>query len=401
MSGAARRISLPAGVWALGIVSLCMDASSELVHALLPLYVTGTLGAGASVLGLLEGVAEATAAIVKVFSGAISDYVGRRKPLVVIGYALAAITKPVFPLAQTLPLVFAARFVDRIGKGIRGAPRDALLAEITSPAQRGAAFGLRQSLDSVGAFIGPLLAIALMLLFADDVRAVLWAAVVPAALAVVVLVIGVREPEVVGSGGGRRLQWRDVREFDALYWLVVAGGAVFTLARFSEAFLILLGAQQGLRPALAPLVMVVMAAVYAASAYPAGLWADRGRPRTILVCGLAVLVTADLVLATAYGPLGVLVGAALWGVHLGLTQGLLSKLVADAAPARLLGTAYGVFNLISGVALLFASVIAGVLWERYGAPTTFIAGACFAALAAMMLVAGGRGRIATSRSTTP
>jgi len=376
---------LPAGVWALGIVSLCMDASSELVHALLPLYVTGPLGASAVMLGWLEGIAEATAAIVKVFSGALSDWLGRRKPLVVFGYALAALTKPVFPLAQGLGAVFVARFVDRVGKGIRGAPRDALLASITPAAQRGAAFGLRQSLDSVGAFIGPLLAVGLMLLLANDVRAALWVAVIPAALAVFVLVVGVREPEVVTAATGRRLHWREVGAFPALYWAVVAGGAVFTLARFSEAFLILHAAQLGSSAALAPLVMVVMAAAYALSAYPGGLWADGGRPRVILTIGLALLVMADVVLARAASPLAVMLGTALWGVHMGLTQGLLSKLVADAAPSHLLGTAFGVFNLVSGVALLAASVIAGVLWERFGAPVTFLAGAGFAGLAAVML----------------
>lgn len=392
MSGTRARVALPAGVWALGVVSLCMDASSELVHALLPLYVTGTLGASAAVLGLLEGIAEATGAIVKVFSGVLSDRAGRRKPLVVLGYGLAALTKPAFPLAHSLPLIFAARFVDRVGKGIRGAPRDALLAEITPPAQRGAAFGLRQSLDSVGAFIGPVLAIALMAACDDDVRAVLWTAVVPALLAVLVLVTGVREPATVAVAPPQRLHWRDAREFTGLYWAVVAAGAVFTLARFSEAFLILHGAQRGLTATLAPLVMVVMAASFALSAYPAGLWADRGSPRRILIVGLLVLVTADVVLAGAAGPAAVLAGTALWGLHLGLTQGLLSKLVADVAPARLLGTAYGVFNLVSGVALLGASVIAGVLWDRLGAVATFGAGAVFAVIAATMLAVGARGR---------
>lgn len=379
------RGGLPAGAWALGIVSLCMDASSELVHALLPLYVTGVLGAGAATLGLLEGIAEATAAIVKVFSGAISDYVGRRKPLVLFGYALAALTKPVFPLANSLALVFTARFIDRVGKGLRGAPRDALLAEITTPEQRGAAFGLRQSLDSVGAFIGPLLAVGLMLLLANDVRAVLWAAVVPAALAVAVLAFGVREPAATTQAIGRRLQWRDVHVLGRAYWAVVAGGAVFTLARFSEAFLILQGAAQGMSLALAPLVMVVMSAAYALCAYPAGLWSDRGDTRTILGCGLGVLVVADVVLAVSNTPAGVMLGTALWGMHMGLTQGLLSKLVADAAPPRLLGTAFGLFHLVSGVALLFASVIAGLLWETRGAAVTFLAGACFAAVAALLL----------------
>lgn len=381
---------LPAGVWALGLVSLCMDASSELVHALLPLYVTGVLGASAATLGLLEGIAEATAATVKVFSGVISDWFGRRKPLVVLGYAMAALTKPLFPLATSLELVFTARFIDRIGKGVRGAPRDALLTEMTSPAQRGAAFGLRQSLDSIGAFIGPLLAIGFMLLLADDVRAVLWVAVVPATLAVAVLVFGVREPAGAGSPTGKRITWRDIGALERSYWLVVAGGAIFTLARFSEAFLILRAADCGLRPALAPLVMVVMSATYALVAYPAGLWSDRAPPRVILALGLLVLVVADATLALATSPWPVMLGAALWGTHMGLTQGLLSKLVADTAPGSLLGTAFGLFNLISGAALLLASVIAGLLWDRYGAATTFGAGGGFALLAALLLWLGDR-----------
>ena len=379
------RTPLPAGVWALGLVSLCMDASSELVHALLPLYVTGVLGAGAASLGLLEGLAEATAAVVKVFSGALSDFLGRRKPLVVLGYALAALTKPCFPLAQTVTLVFAARVVDRIGKGIRGAPRDALLAEITPPAQRGAAFGLRQSLDSVGAFIGPLLAIALMAAFANDVRTVLWFASIPAALAVAVLVFGVREPTVERRPLAKIIHWAAWRDLPAAYFVVVGIGALFTLARFSEAFLILRGNELGLPALWAPLVLVVMSAVYALVSWPAGHWSDRASPRVILLLGLAVLVLADLVLAAADSPLLVFVGTALWGAHMGLTQGLLSKLVADTAPPALLGTAFGIFNLASGVALLLASAIAGAIWEFVGPAACFLAGAGFATAAGVAL----------------
>ena len=381
------RTPLPAGVWALGLVSLCMDASSELVHALLPLYVTGVLGAGAASLGLLEGLAEATAAVVKVFSGALSDFLGRRKPLVVLGYALAALTKPCFPLAQTVTLVFAARVVDRIGKGIRGAPRDALLADITPPAQRGAAFGLRQSLDSVGAFIGPLLAIGLMAAFANDVSTVLWFATIPAALAVLVLVFGVREPTVARQPLAKLIHWASWRELSTAYFVVVGIGGLFTLARFSEAFLILRGNELGLPAVWAPLVLVVMSAVYALVSWPAGHWSDRTPPRVVLLLGLAVLVLADLVLAAADSPRMVFVGAALWGAHMGLTQGLLSKLVADTAPPSLLGTAFGIFNLASGVALLLASAIAGAIWEFVSPAACFLAGAGFAGAAALALLA--------------
>jgi MFS family permease len=372
----------------LGFGSMLMDISSELVHSLLPIFMTTVLGASMVTIGIIEGIAEATAAITKVFSGAISDYLGKRKFLVVLGYGLAAVTKPVFPLATTIGWVFAARFVDRIGKGIRGAPRDALVADIAPPALRGAAYGLRQSLDTVGAFIGPVLAVAFMAWFADDIQAVLWVAVVPAFLAVALLAFALREPESTpqAPGSPNRLTFADSRELPLRYWLIVALGAVLTLARFSEAFLILRANDIGLAIGFAPLIMIVMNVVYAAFAYPAGVAADRISTRTLLVAGLGVLIAADGVLAIAASPSGVFIGAALWGLHMALTQGLLSKLVADTAPARLRGTAFGILNLVSGGALLLASVIAGVLWSAFGPSAAFIAGAVFAALAALGLV---------------
>jgi MFS family permease len=338
---------------------------------------------------VVEGVAEATAAIVKVFSGALSDYLGKRKFLLVLGYSLAALTKPVFPLATAMSWVFLARFVDRVGKGIREAPRDALIAETVPSALRGAAYGLRQALDSVGAFLGPLLAMALMAWLASEVKAVMWFAVPPAFIAVALLAVAVREPERKQGGSAERprLATADARRLPARYWLVVLLGAAFTLARFSEAFLILRAQDVGLALALVPGVMVVMNVVYAAIAFPAGAAADRRGAHGLLLVGLATLVAADLVLAAATSPLAVFAGAALWGIHMGLTQGLLSKLVADTAPGDLLGTAFGVFNLVSGVALLLASVIAGALWSGFGAPATFIAGAAFAAIAALGLAA--------------
>jgi MFS family permease len=366
-----------------------MDISSELVHSLLPLFMIGVLGASMVTVGVVEGVAEATAAIVKVFSGALSDYLGKRKFLLVLGYSLAALTKPVFPLATAMSWVFLARFVDRVGKGIREAPRDALIAETVPSALRGAAYGLRQALDSVGAFLGPLLAMALMAWLASEVKAVMWFAVPPAFIAVALLAVAVHEPERKQGGSAERprLATADARRLPARYWLVVLLGAAFTLARFSEAFLILRAQDVGLALALVPGVMVVMNVVYAAIAFPAGAAADRRGAHGLLLVGLATLVAADLVLAAATSPLAVFAGAALWGIHMGLTQGLLSKLVADTAPGDLLGTAFGVFNLVSGVALLLASVIAGALWSGFGAPATFIAGAAFAAIAALGLAA--------------
>ncbi len=379
--------SLPAGVWVLGFGSLFMDVSSELIHSLLPAFMATVLGASMLTIGLIEGVAEATAAITKVFSGVLSDYFGRRKLLLVLGYALAALTKPIFPLAPTVGWVFTARFLDRVGKGIRGAPRDALVADLAPPALRGAAYGLRQALDSVGAFVGPLLAAALMVWFANEIRPVMWVAVVPAFIAVALLALYVREPARAGAGARAPLTVADARRLPLRYWLVVLLGAVFTLARFSEAFVLLRAQDVGLALGYVPLVLIAMNVAYAGLAYPAGAAADRVSPRTLLLAGLALLIVADLGLALAASPPLVFVGAALWGGHMALTQGLLSKLVADTAPAELRGTAFGVFNLVSGGALLFASLIAGALWSAVGAAATFLVGAAFAAATATGLLA--------------
>jgi len=378
---------LPKGIWALGFVSMFMDSSSELVHSILPIFMATTLGASMVTIGVVEGFAEAAAAITKVFSGVISDYFRKRKFLAVVGYGLAGITKPVFPLATSIGWVFGARFVDRIGKGIRGAPRDALVADIVPAQLRGAAYGLRQSLDSVGAFVGPLLAVAFMIWLANDIKAVLWVAVVPAFLAVLLLIVAVREPEPSeqAPGSKNRLTFADAKRLSLRYWLIVALGAVFTLARFSEAFLILRAQDVGLAVGYVPVTMIVMNVVYAIFAYPAGAAGDWLSTRTLLVFGLGALITADVVLAIAASPLVALIGAAFWGLHMAFTQGLLSKLVADAALSELRGMAFGIFNLVSGGALLLASVIAGSLWSVFGASATFMAGALFATLATIGL----------------
>jgi MFS family permease len=377
---------LPTAIWVLGFVSLLMDISSEMVHSLLPLFMVGTLGASALVVGLIEGLAEATALIVKVFSGVLSDWWGKRKWLAVFGYALGALTKPLFALAPGIGTVLTARLLDRVGKGVRGAPRDALVADIAPPDMRGAAFGLRQSLDTVGAFLGPLLAVGLMLLWANDFRAVFWVAVVPGLLAVALLVLGVREPDrPAGERRGNPIRHENLRRLGSAYWWVVGLGAVFTLARFSEAFLVLRAAQSGVPVALVPLVMVAMNGVYAASAYPFGRLSDRMDHRTLLALGLAVLIAADLVLAAPAHWATVLAGVVLWGLHMGMTQGLLATMVTDTAPADLRGTAFGFFNLVSGVALLLSSAIAGLLWDRLGASFTFYAGAAFSGLALLGL----------------
>ena len=394
------RQGIPAGIWALGFVSMLMDVSSEMIHALLPVYLVTAFGASTLAVGLIEGVAEATAAITKVFSGALSDWLGRRNLLAACGYALAALTKPIFPLAGSIGWVAAARFIDRVGKGIRGAPRDALVADIAPPHLRGASFGLRQSLDTAGAFLGPLLAIALMWLTADDFKAVFWIAVIPACLSVVLITIAVREPRRPKELRRirRPLHSDELRRLGATYWWVVAVATLFTLARFSEAFLLLRAQSVGLPLVLVPGVLVVMNVAYSLSAYPAGVLSDRADRVTILLAGLVLLVVADVVLGLAGTVPGLGVGVALWGLHMGFTQGLLVTLVAEAAPAELRGTAFGMFNLITGVALLLASVIAGALWEGFGPQATFLAGTVFAAatLAGLLAI---RSRLGQQRQT--
>jgi MFS family permease len=380
---------LPGGIWALGFVSMFMDISSELIHSLLPVFMATVLGASMTTIGLVEGVAEASAAITKVFSGAISDYLGKRKFLAGLGYGLAAVTKPIFPLATSIGWVFAARFIDRIGKGIRGAPRDALVADIAPPEVRGAAYGLRQSLDSVGAFIGPMAAIAFMVWLANDIRAVLWVAVVPAFIAFALLLFGVHDLDrgKVTTGMRSPLAFTDAKQLPLRYWLIVLLGCVFTLGRFSEAFLVLRAQNVGLAVRYVPIVLITMNVAYTATAYPAGVAADQLSQRTLLIVGLSMLVAADLILAAAASPLLSFIGAALWGMHMGLTQGLFAKLVADSAPVELRGTGFGIFNLVGGGAVLLASIVAGALWTAFGAPATFLTGAAFAMLAVLGLIA--------------
>lgn len=380
---AAPTARIPRTVWAVGLVSLFMDTSSESIHALLPLFLTTTLGVSVSLVGLIDGVGESTAAIAKVFSGYLSDRIGRRKPLILFGYGLAALTKPFFAIATGPWPVFAARFADRFGKGLRGAPRDALVADVTPEAIRGRAYGLRQALDTVGAFAGPLLAIALMALFANNMRAVFWVAVIPAMLAVAFVVFGVEDRGVTERAASPPVRIAELRDLPVPFWIVTFVGLAFTLARFSEAFLVLKANAEGLPLALAPLVLVVMNVVYAAGAYPLGALSDSRSPTALLLAGIAALIGADLVLALLPTLPGAFAGIALWGVHMALTQGLFAKLVADTAPVRLRASAFGVFNLISGAAMLFASVVAGLAWDGFGSSATFLIGAGFAGVAGL------------------
>lgn len=373
---------IPSGIWVLGFVSLLMDISSEMIHSLLPLFMVTILGTSTMAVGVVEGLAESLALVVKVFSGTLSDYLGKRKGLALFGYALGAFTKPLFAIASGVGLILTARLLDRVGKGVRGAPRDALVADIAPPQLRGAAFGLRQSLDTVGAFLGPLLAVGLMLLWANDFRAVFWVAVLPGLMAVGLLLFGIQEPVQKQTGVRTNPIRRDnLLRLGSAYWWVVGIGSVFTVARFSEAFLVLRAQHGGIPIALVPLVMVAMNLIYAFSAYPFGKLSDQMSHMRLLTLGIIVLIAADLVLAANDHWGVVLLGVGLWGLHLGMTQGLLATMVADTAPADLRGTAYGFFNLASGLAMLIASVLAGFLWDQLGASSTFYAGAVFCAVA--------------------
>lgn len=379
---------IPRTVWMLGFVSLFMDLSSELVHSLLPALLVSTLGASVLTVGIIAGVSEAAALIAKVFSGAISDFFRRRKALILLGYGMAALTKPLFPLAASAETVFIARFLDRIGKGIRGAPRDALVADVAPEQIRGACFGLRQSMDTIGAVLGPALAILLMIWLVNDIKHVLWFAVLPAFITVLLIVIGIKEPEQKSAGRCFRspIKLAALKQFSRAYWKVVVIGAIFTLARFSEAFLLLRAQQTGFAITWVPLVMVAMSLTYALSAYPAGVLSDRMNRRSMLAIGLLLLILADLVLAQVNSALIILLGVALWGLHMGFTQGVLAAMIADVTPPELKGTAFGLFNLTTGLLTLFSSALAGGLWQKYGAAATFYAGAGFALIALVMLI---------------
>jgi MFS family permease len=371
---------LPGGIWALGFVSLFMDVSSEMIHGLLPVFLTSVLGASTEMIGLIEGVGEATASISKLVFGWISDKLGKRKTLTAIGYGLGALSKPLFALAPTPSIVLAARFSDRVGKGIRGAPRDAMVGDMVPAGLRGAAYGLRQALDTVGAFAGPLIAIALMATLHDNFRLIFWLALIPGLISVLLLLVAVREPPREAIANGARLELGDLKTLGAAFWTVVGIGAVLTLARFSEAFLILRAQNAGLSLALAPLVLVIMNIVYSLTAYPLGALSDKVDRRLLVSIGFATLILSDVVLAVAPNLTTVMAGVALWGLHMGMTQGLLAALIADEAPANLRATSFGVFNFVSGIALLLASLIAGALWEMVGPYATFMAGAAFSAI---------------------
>jgi MFS family permease len=379
------RPALPRTVWVLGFVSLLMDLSSEIYHALLPAFVTVTLGLPVVALGAIDGVAEATASFAKLASGRLSDRSMRRKPWILAGYGLAALSKPLFPLANGALPVMAARFFDRIGKGIRGSPRDAMIADETPPEIRGRAFGLRQALDTVGALLAPLAAVALMFALAQNIRAVFWIAMIPAVASVILIIVALREPEARTAQGSQETFFAGFRQLDKQTRRLLGVAFLFMLARFSEGFLILRGMDLGLSPALSPLALVLFNLSFVALAYPAGAISDQMAPRKVLMAGIAVLIAGNLMLAADFGLAGLAVGILLWGAHMALTQGIFARMIADSAPDGLRGTSFGAFYFVTGIATLLASLAAGLIWDREGAAATFIASAAVAAVAWAML----------------
>lgn len=379
--------AIPSTVWVLGVVSLLMDISSEMVQTLLPLYLVAGLGASAMTIGFIEGLSVAIATVTKLFSGVISDWTGRRKPLAVAGYGLAALSKLIFPLATTAGGIVTAKAIDRVGKGIRGTPRDALIADVTPPEIRGAAFGLRKSLDTVGGFVGPLVAIGLMVATGGNIVAIFWIAVIPAFLAVALLIVGIREPETPPARSKGLPRFADTGKLNTAVWIVIAVASVLTLARFSEAFLLLKAQEAGFTAAWVPITMVVMHAVYGLTAYPVGSLSDRMGRKGLLAVSLGFLVAADLVIAHSTTIYPFLAGIVLWGLHMGFSQGILATLIADTAPPHLKGTAFGIFNVITGFVMLAGNVGAGWLWEAYGSSSTFLAGATLSAIALVSLLA--------------
>jgi MFS family permease len=377
-------------IWGLGFGSLFMDTSSELLHSLSPLLLVNVLGVSVVAVGLIEGIAEGTAAVTKVFAGVVSDYFRKRKTLIVLGYALAALTKPMFPLATSASWIFTARFLDRMSKGIRDAPRDALVADVTAQTQRGAAYGLRQALDSMGLVIGPILAVLLMLCFSGRIRAAMWVAVIPAVLSVIVLAVLVREPEQKRPAKREPFDWGKARELPPRYWLIVVVGIIFTAARFSDSFLVLRASEAGLSPSYAPMVMVLMSSIYAAGSYPAGKASDRVEPRTLLLVGFSCLIVGDVVLGLGHSTVPIFVGGALWGLHMALTQGVFSKIVAENVPMELRASAFGIFDLARGAAFVIANVIAGYWWKTVGPAAPFFSAAAFATIAGIGLAAATR-----------
>jgi len=383
-------------VLALAAVSFLTDASSEIIAPLLPLFLVGTLGVTVSMVGVIEGGAETVASLLKLASGWWSDRVSRRKPLIVAGYAIASLVRPLVAVAQSGSQVLAIRLVDRVGKGIRGAPRDALLAASTPLEFRGRAFGFHRAADHAGAVVGPLVALACLQWLGMPVRHVFWVAAIPGALAVLVAIGFVREQRapsavapvaapVVAAPPAQAAEVAPLAALPRSFWLTMVPILVFTLGNSTDAFLLLRASQLGVPTALIPLLWVVLHLVKSVSSTPAGALSDRVGRRPLIVAGwlLYAAVYGGFSLATDPWHAWALFGV--YGVVFGLSEGTEKALVADLLPARRRGTAFGWYQATVGVAALPASIVFGAVWDRHGSPAAFAMGAALAVAAALIM----------------
>lgn len=381
------RKGLSRNVVILGFVSLLNDGASEMIYPLLPIFLTAVLGVGPAVLGVIEGIAETTASLLKLYSGYLSDRIKQRKGWIVAGYTLSNLIRPLIAFSTSWIHVLVLRFSDRVGKGIRTSPRDALIADSTAPEYRGVAFSFHRAMDHSGAIIGPLIATGLLLIFQDDLKTVFLLSFIPGLLAVGLLLFGLREKQVeapratAASVLNFRAAWADISTNFRKYLLIIF---LFTLGNSSDVFLLLRAQQLGVPIALLPTIWVVLHIVKMSFSIPGGLLSDRIGRKKVIIAGWIIyaLVYAGFAFATSQWHAWALF--AIYGIFFGLTEGVEKALVADLAPAHLRGSAFGLYNLVIGIGALPASLIFGLVWQQFGAAAAFSMGAGFALLACVL-----------------
>ena len=372
-------------VYALSAVSFFTDASSEMIYPLLPVFLTTVLGASAGSLGVIEGAAETTSALLKLASGWWSDRVRRRKPLIALGYGLASAARPLVAIAQTTSQVLAIRLVDRVGKGIRGAPRDALIADSVDWSIRGKAFGIQRTSDHAGAVLGPLIAFAVLNWWHTPLRTVFWLAAIPGAIAVAIAVFVVREERVHEAHHGPKID--PAVPLPRTFWGALGAITLFTLGNSTDAFLLLRATQLGVPVAMTPFLWAMLHVVKSSTSTPGGILSDRIGRKPAVVGGWMIYAVVYLLFARATESWHAWALFAAYGLYFGLAEGPERALVADIVPGGKRGTAYGWYNLSIGIAALPASIIFGLIWDRAGSAAAFTFGACLAGLAAIALAA--------------
>jgi len=376
---------LPRNVWALSWVAFFNDTATEMGYWLLPQFLVGVLGASPMTFGLIEGAAETVSSFGRLLSGWLSDRLRRRKPLVAAGYTVANIVKPWLAVAASWGQVFWVRFTDRAAKGFRGAPRDALIADSVPQAQRGAAFGLRQAMDTAGAVLGPLGALALLPLFSGDVRKVFWLATIPGAVCILLVWFGVSEVRPAEHVGAvREPPLHPVNWNKSLVIILIAAG-LFSLGNSSDLFLILRAQNLGVRAALAPGLGLLFNLVYTSLSWPAGKLSDQIPRRALVVLGYLIYGAVYLGFSLVRGPQFVWFLFAVYGMYYAMTEGVIRAWIADLVPSSSRGSVFGVFNWLVGVAALPASLVAGWLWRHYSPPAPFFVSALLSFSAALLL----------------